>query len=198
MSASSNNGAAQPSGTPNNATPDKNLWDKFSPVLLALLAVAGGALGAYLSGTKLVESTKIPAMINARAECKKEVNNDERAFRERSAKFLSSAASFNADTALLSQANNNQLRDPAKKAITLGFEISAYSSDKLSLLAVNIASSIQIIAGEQINGGNQYAARETLSKSMADWQPAFNEYMKTFEEKRIKCASDYSVNNPAS
>ncbi|TXQ88664.1 hypothetical protein FV308_02395 [Escherichia coli] len=198
MSASSNNGAAQPSGTPNNATPDKNLWDKISSVLLALLAVAGGAYGSYLSGTKLVESTKIPAIINARAECTNDVTNDERAFRERSAKFLSSAASFNADTVLLFQANNNQLRDPAKKAITLGFEISAYSSDKLSLLALNIANSIKVIAGEELNGGDQYAARKTLSESMADWQPAFNEYMKTFEQKRLKCASDYSDNSPAS
>lgn len=198
MSASSNNGSAQPTGSPNNPTPDKNLWDKFSPVILSLLAVAGGVIGSYLSGTKLVESTKIPAMISARAECIKDVKNDETAFRERSAKFLSSAASFNADTALLFQANNNQLRDPAKKAIALGFEISAYSSDKLSLLALNIANSIKIIAGEQINGGNQYAARETLSNSMADWQPAFNEYMKTFEQKRLKCVTDYPDSNPAS
>lgn len=196
MSASSNNGAGPQNGTPDNQSSDKSIWDKYSPVILSLLAVAGGVAGSYLSGTKLVESTKIPAMITARTACTNDVKNDERAFREKSAKFLSAAASFNADTALLHQANNNQLRDPAKKAITQGFEISAYSSDKLSILALNIANSIKIIAGEQINGGDQYSARSTLSKSMADWQPAFNEYMKTFEEKRLKCGVDYSDSKP--
>jgi len=198
MSGNENSESQSQTDSSNTKDSKKGPWEKFSPLLLSLLAVAGGVIGSYLSGTKLVESTKIPAMINAKLTCENDINADENKFRERSAKFLSSVASFDADTSLYYHANNNQLRDPAKNVITQSSEISSFSNEKLSSLATNIADSVKTIAGEELNGGDQYAARKVLASSRADWQPAFNEHIKSFDAKREKCKIDYLFSKPAS
>ena len=83
-----------------------------SALLVAIIAALGGMAGSYLTGSKLVESTRVPALINARTICTTAVNEDEYKFREKASDFLAAVAAFDADKSLLYKANHNQLYQP--------------------------------------------------------------------------------------
>lgn len=162
-----------------------------SALLVAIIAALGGMAGSYFTGSKLVESTRVPALINARTICTTAVNEDEYKFREKASDFLAAVAAFDADKSLLYKANHNQLYQPAKSAITKAMSISSYSSERLSVLAVNIASSIKQLAISDMDYViSDSGAYKKLSSSMEEWPEAYNEYMKTFDVKRASCNSD--------
>lgn len=47
-----------------------------STLLVAIIAAIGGIIGSYFTGSKLVESTSVPALINARTICINAANED--------------------------------------------------------------------------------------------------------------------------
>ncbi|WP_206403710.1 hypothetical protein [Erwinia billingiae] len=158
-----------------------------SALLVAIIAAVGGTIGSYLTGSKLVESTSQPALINARTICINAVNEDEHKFRERASGFLTAIAEFDADNSLLYKPNHNQLYRPAKSAIMQAMSISSYSSERLSVLAVNIATSIKTLAVADMQYGASDEAYKLLSSSMGEWPEAYEEFMKTFDTKRAAC-----------
>lgn len=164
-----------------------------STLLVAIIAAIGGIIGSYFTGSKLVESTSVPALINARTICINAVNEDEQKFRERASSLLAAVAAFDADKSLLYQPNHNQLYQPAKSAITQAMSISTYSSERLSVLAINIATSIKTLAIADMNYGASGEAYKMLSSSMGEWPEVYGEYMKTFDIKRASCNFDESI-----
>ena len=159
-----------------------------STLLVAIIAAIGGIIGSYFTGSKLVESTSVPALINARTICINAVNEDEQKFRERASSLLAAVAAFDADKSLL-----YQLYQPAKSAITQAMSISTYSSERLSGLAINIATSIKTLAIADMNYGASGEAYKVLSSSMGEWPEAYSEFMKTFDIKRASCNFDESI-----
>ncbi|MGV8927521.1 MAG: hypothetical protein ACOH2G_17840 [Ewingella sp.] len=164
-----------------------------SMLLVAIITAIFGTIGSYLTGLKLVESTSAPALINARTICINGVNEDEQKFRERASSFLAAVAAFDADNSLIYKANHNQLYKPAKSAITQAMSISPYSSERLSVLAINIASSIKTLAIADMEYGASGDAYKMLSSSMGEWPEAYEEFIKTFDTKRAVCNFDEST-----
>lgn len=68
MSGSHNdsNISAHSGNAQNKAEVVKASLDIGSALLVAIIAALGGMAGSYLTGSKLVESTRVPALINAR------------------------------------------------------------------------------------------------------------------------------------
>lgn len=158
-----------------------------SALLVAIIAAIGGTIGSYLTGSMLVESTTVPALIKARTDCINTINENEQRFREKASNFLAAVAAFDADKLLIYQSNNNELYEPAKLAITQAMSISPYSSERLALLAINIAASIKILAITDVEDDASSEAYKTLSSSMGEWHEAYEEFMKTFDIKRDTC-----------
>ncbi|HGA4731272.1 TPA: hypothetical protein ACISUP_002138, partial [Salmonella enterica subsp. enterica serovar Zanzibar] len=94
MSGSHNdsNISAHSGNAQNKAEVVKASLDIGSALLVAIIAALGGMAGSYLTGSKLVESTRVPALINARTVCTTAVNEDEYKFREKASDFLAAVA----------------------------------------------------------------------------------------------------------
>lgn len=162
-------------------------------ILIAIIAAGGATLGSYLTGSKLVESTTVPALINARTICIDKVNEDEKKFREKASSFLAALAAFDADILFKYQGNNKQLYDSAKLAITQAMSISSYSSEHLAVLAISISASIRTLAMADMDDGVLRAAYKTLSSSIGEWPKAYEVFMETFDTKRANCNTNYSL-----
>lgn len=187
-----NNGSALSGNAQNKTEVVKASLSAGRALLVAIIAAIGGMAGSYLTGSKLVESTSVPALINARTICTTAINEEEKNFRERASDLLTAVAAFDADKSLLYKANHNQLYQPAKSAITQAMSMSSFASERLSVISVNIALSIKKLAITDMDyGTSDTAAYKTLSSSMGEWPEAYNEYMKTFDAKRASCNSDH-------
>ncbi|MFV9064342.1 hypothetical protein ABQ366_05265 [Serratia fonticola] len=154
-------------------------------LLVAVISAVSGTAAAWFSGSKLVESTRIPAQISARTICISAVNQSEEQFRDKSAKFISSVADFKADSELLNQANTNMLRAPAKEVVKNGYSLISYAPPELSKLAMSISDSVRGIAKTPGFGNDENFKR--IDTAIAAWPLALSEFAKTFDAKRSEC-----------
>lgn len=171
----------------NNSGIIKTTLSGGSTLLVAIIAAIGGMVGSYLSGSKLAESTLVPALINAKTICINATNDDERKFRDKASALMQAVAEFDADKSLLYKPNTNQLYLPAKAAITQAMSISSYAPERLSVVAIDIAAAIKLIAVSKSEYGTPNEAYTMLSSAMGEWASAYNEFLKTFDTRRTAC-----------